>query len=515
MRQQGQRRPDEAALGAHERSQVRGSALLVLGRMLSLAIGMATSVIIVRVLSKADYGAFEYAITLAGAGRVLLSLGQGRLLSRFMAQYDEEGDYPRMFGSMLLAVGTIVVTSAGCITAIYLFADPILRSSVEGDTAVRLVLILIFVAPLEALDQVFVSLFAVFSKPRAIFFRKHLLGPGLQFVVVLVLALTGASVTFLAVGYLVAAIGGILLYVVLMAQVIRERHLAEKFSLRRIILPFKAVFSFSLPLITGELTLLSFKIGGVLVLGMTHGVVEIANYRVVFNPSRLNTAITTTFATLFLPVLARLYARRAMDELRQSYWHTAVFVAVFTFPIFALTGPLSEATTVTLFGERYAESAVVLSILATGYYFNVMLGFNAYALQVAGRIRYLVVVNLTIAALNVGLCFLLAPDYGAVGVALANCFSLVMQNVVNQLALRRSIHTPFIGRECWTAYGLVLVATLFLWGFRVLVHPDIFLSVLVAGLTFLGVLGGSQRALRLGETFPELRRVPILGRMVR
>ena len=50
---------------------------------------------------------------------------------------------------------------------------------------------------------------------------------------------------------------------------------------------------------------------------------EVANYRVAFGPARLNTAITTSFATLFLPVIARLFARGELDELRRSYWHTA------------------------------------------------------------------------------------------------------------------------------------------------------------------------------------------------
>ena len=157
--------------------------------------------------------------------------------------------------------------------------------------------------------------------------------------------------------------------------------------------------------------------GGVFVLAHYHSMSAVADYRVVFSSARLNTAITASFATLFLPVIARLFARGEIDELRRSYWHTAAFVAVFTFPIFALTGPLAPATTVTLFGERYAPSAPVLSILAVGYYVNVVLGFNTYALQVCGRIRFLVLVNVFVAVLNIGLCFLLAPEFAAVGVA--------------------------------------------------------------------------------------------------
>ena len=498
-----------------QRNHVRGSALLVLGRVVALLLGMVTQVIIVRTLSKADFGAFAYALALASAARILLSLGQGRLLSRFMATYSEQRDYPRMFGAMFLAVGTIFATSLLCIGSLYLFSDALIGSAVQGDDAVRLVLILVFLSPLEALDQVFVSLFAVFSKPGAIFFRKHLLAPALRLVVVALLVLTGASVTFLAVGYVLAGLAGFVLYMGLLIRVLREQGLLQELKPRQIVVPFRAVFEFSFPLITGELALLSMTVGGVVVLGWYHSVVEVANYRAVFSSARLNTAITASFSTLFLPVIARLYARSDIDALRRSYWNTAVFVAVFTFPIFALTGPLAPATTVALFGDRYAGSAAVMSMLAVGYYVNVMLGFNAYALQVCARIRYLVGVNLVVAALNIGLCLLFAPALGALGVAAASCMALVVQNLLNQWALRGAIRTSFIDRGCRSCYALIVGGALVLWAFELLASPGLVHSIAAAAVVSLVVLFGSRKALQLADTFPELRRIPLLGKLIR
>jgi O-antigen/teichoic acid export membrane protein len=495
-------------------NHVRGSALLVIGRMLAVLIGMATQVIIVRALTKEAFGAFAYALVLANSARVLLSLGQGKLLSRFMAMYDEQRDYPRMFGAMFLAVGTILCTSTLLMGALFLFTDVLVEPAIDSSVAVTLVLILVFLAPLEALDLVFVSLFAVFSKPRAIFFRKHLMAPGLRLLVVVLLVLAEADVTFLAVGYVLAALAGVLLYLGLLVKVLRDRGLLHEIRPRQIVLPFRAVFQFSFPLITGELALLSTTLGGVLVLGLYHSTIEVANYRSVFSSARLNTAIAASFATLFLPTIARLYERADINRLRGTYWHTAAFVAVLTFPVFALTGPLAGATTVTLFGSRYAGSAPVLAVLAVGYYLNVLLGFNAYTLQVCGRIRYLVWVNMFVAALNVGLCFLFAPQYAAVGVAVANSCALVAQNALNQWALRGSIRSGFIDRQCWGCYAAITVGAGLLWLFSEVASPGMVLSVLAAAVVSLAVLAVSRRALRLGETFPELRRIPLVRRVV-
>jgi O-antigen/teichoic acid export membrane protein len=506
--------PTATGATALGRRHVRGSALLVVGRVVSMFISMATQVLIVRALTKSDYGAFAYALAISSAGSTILSLGQGKLLSRFMAMYEEQKDYARMFGAMALAIGTVVVTSLIGIVAIFAFQGLLLGGTFESAEQVQLVLILIFMSPLEALDQVFVSLFAVFSKPKAIFFRKFLLAPGLRLTVIALLIATDSSVTFLAYGYVVSTLFGVCLYLGLLIKLLADRNLLHAVRPRDIVLPYKAVFAFSFPLITGEIALLSLNVGGVLILGAFHSVVQVANYRAVFNSARLNTAVSGSFVTLFLPVIARLHARNDIDGLRRDYWHTALFVAVLTFPIFALTAPLAPTTTVVLFGERYSASSTVLALLAIGYYVNVCLGFNAYTVQLFGRIRYLVCVNIVVIAMNVALGFLLAPPYAATGIAAANCIALVTQNLLNQWALRGCIGTSWIDRDYLAPYLMIAALAGVLWLFQLVVEPGLILAGAAGAIAWGALLIGSRHWLELGSTFPELRRVPLLGRLV-
>ena len=501
--------------GEMRRSHVRGSTLLVAGRVLTILITTATQVVLVRALTKDDYGAFAYALAIAAAGRTLLSLGQGKLLSQFMAKYEEQGDYNRMFGAMFLAVGTIVVTSTILVGSMFALPGLLIGSAVEGPTTEQVVLILVLLAPLEALDQVFVSLFAVFSNPRAIFVRKYLLTPGLRLVIVLALAFTGSSVTFLAAGYLAAGAFGLAVYVAVFIQVMRRRDLLRHLRPRRIILPFRAVFSFSLPMITGEFLLLSLTVGGVFVLGYYGSAAEVAGYRAVFNPSRLNNAVQQAFLPLFLPLAARLFARSDVDGLRRSYWQTAAFVAVLSFPVFALTGPLAPDLTVLLFGERYADSASILAILSVGYYFSVVLGFNVYVLQVCERIRFLVGVNLFVMVLNIAVSLLLVHRFGGIGVAVANLTALVVQNLLNQWALRRTIGTALIDRRCIRCYLVILAAALTLWAIQAVFEPGLLIGLATAAVASLVVLSASRNAIELGESFPELRKIPVVRLLVR
>jgi O-antigen/teichoic acid export membrane protein len=183
--------------------------------------------------------------------------------------------------------------------------------------------------------------------------------------------------------------------------------------------------------------------------------------------------------------------------------------------VFAVTGPLAPDLTVLLFGEAYADSGPVLALLSIGYYFSAVMGFNTYTLQVCERIRFLVVVNVSVALFNIALSLLLGWQYGAVGVATANMTSLVVLNLLNQWALRRAIGTAFIDRTCVRSYLAIFAGATGLWTFQTLVHPGFAIGLVVAAATSFAVLLASRNAMELGETFPELRNVPLVRRIVR
>jgi O-antigen/teichoic acid export membrane protein len=502
---------DAARMG---RQHVRGSMLLLAGRLLSLLFTTATQVVLVRALSKPDYGVFAYAFTLVASGRILLSLGQGQLLSRFMTKYEEEHDFPRMFGSILLAVGTIFATSTVVLLAYTFFGGPLLGNSLDDPDAIKVLLILMFCAPMQALDQVFVSIFAVFSRPTAIFFRKYIVTPLLQLIVVVAIWQLDGSVFMLAAGYVVTSFLGIALYAVLLVRVLREREILYRFRLRRVILPWKEVFAFSIPTMTTQLEFVITNMGTVVLLAAYGGATDVAAYRAVFPAARLNQVVYQTFVTMFLPMAARLFARGDHKGMRNSYWQTSVFLAVATFPIFIMTTVFAHTTTVTLFGHAYSGSASVLAVTAFGYYFSVTLGFNAYVLQVYGRLRFLVASNAGSLVVNMGLAFLLIPPFGALGAAIAGGGTMVAQNVVNQIVLGRTLRSGGKGESFVRPYLTIAIVTLVLAGFELAVHPGIGIALAVTAVASLVVLRFNRAAMRLASTFPELLKVPLLGRFL-
>jgi hypothetical protein len=90
-----------------------------------------------------------------------------------------------------------------------------------------------------------------------------------------------------------------------------------------------------------------------------------------------------------------------------------------------------------------------------------------------------------------------------------------VQNVLNQWALRRELGTSFIDRSCLGLYAVMAAASVGLWLFRELVHPNLLVGLVAAGLVSLAVLFVSRSAIELSETFPEITRVPVLKWLVR
>lgn len=513
--QTDQQTDQQADYATHQTSrQLRGSSGLVVGRMISLLLGMVTQVLLVRALSRAEYGAFAYTLALIPLLRMIASLGMSKATPRFLSIYDEEGDRPRAAG--LLVMQAAVIVSAGAVLWIAVIGLQGLLSGtlIDDPLAVELLIVMVLMAPIEAFDHLFEALFASFSKPGAIFFRKYILGPSLKILaVLLVLALEG-SVVAMAIGYVVGGFVGLAVYLGVAGKLLRQTGLWEVIRSRRFKLPFGPVFRFSVPLLTAEVLYLSMTTVSVVILGAFAGTDEVASYRAVYPAARLNHMVLWTFSLLFFPLAGRLYAQRNNEGMRQAYQRSSMWVAVLTFPAFIITTAVADQTTVLLFGERYASSGVVLAVLSAGYYVNAIFGFNALVLQTYGRLRFVVVANMSGAVLNVVLSLLLAANYGALGVAWANTLTYVFINVVNQIGLRNTIGAGLIDRVSAIGFLRVALVAAVVWAVALSVEMGPVAAITLAAVASLLLLGWTRRLLRLDEVFPEAKQLPVLKHLV-
>ncbi len=492
------------------RRHLRGSSLLLTGRSLSIGAKFLAQLLIVRHLTTSDFGAWAYALSVVALLGGFASLSMNRSVTRFLAIYHQQGNHRRFFGLIALMAGTILATGLVFVLGVYRFPDVIVWLTSGENRPLALLLFLVFLVPLEALDHLVIAIFATFDRARAIFVRRYLLAPGLQLAVVFSLVALDAGVVFLAVGYLAATAAGVLIYGGLAVRLLGEQGLLTELRRGGHEVPAREVASFTVPLMTSDWLSGLMGSSGVLLLGYFYSTEDIALFKAVVPVAAMNLIVMQSFALLYTPSASRLFADRDYAGIRDLYWRTATWIAVLTFPIFALSAFASTPLTVTLFGDRYAGSGPILTVLAAGYYFQAALGFNGSTLKVLGRLKYLVVINLLAIVTNVILAVLLVPAAGAMGAAVALCGTMIAHNVFKQVGLRMATGISLLNPRYAVCYGTVVAGAVTLFLVRLWVSDSLLVLGAVSALVSLAILGATRGTLQIAQVFPELRRVPLL-----
>ncbi|NOT30727.1 MAG: oligosaccharide flippase family protein, partial [Planctomycetes bacterium] len=497
---------------AGARGFIRGSGLFLVGRLIAVIVNFAVVVLAVRYLSKVDYGALGWAQSIAGTGASLVLLGLNRGVSRFTAIHHEREEYGPMFGTMALALGT--VTGLGIVVALAaLGLRDLLEHHVSSDLSVGLLMVLIALVPLDALDALFETLMAVFAKVRAIFFRRYVLAPLLKLVAVLLVMAFQGSVTMLAMAYVVAGLIGITLYVLMLWRVLAEQGLLAHLRSQRLVLPVRTLFGFSLPVMSTDLIQNLEVTMVVVLLERFRDTAAVAEFKVALGVSVLCLLVFQNSKILFKPYASRLYARGDDAGLGDLYWRSAAWITIVSFPVFAVCVFLGEPLMVRLYDHDYTGAGVLLAILATGKYVNAALGMNTYTLQVHARVWLIVSINVATLVVGLGLCLLLIPRHGVLGGAIATSAAVVFRNAMNQAALARTTSIGFFPRQAQQLYGSVLAGVAVLAVVR-LASDSLFVLVPAVAIVSALLPRINRRYLDIANTFPELARVPLVGRFL-
>ncbi|MCG8608102.1 flippase [bacterium] len=418
------------------KKQIRGSSLLLFGRFISVGLNFASQVLMVRHLSQADYGAFAYGLAVVAFFHGFSSLGLRRGITRFIPIYHEKKEYNKLAGTLVLTVGTIIVIGAIIISAIWISPEALARLIKDETQSVNLLLIMIFLVPITAFDELIIALFASFSNPKVIFFRKYIVAPVLKLSVVLLLIWLNSSARFLAYGYTTAMALGVVIFVGIFIRLLRREGLWQRMSLKTMNVPAKEIFAFTLPLLTSDLVTIVMHSADTMLLGFFHGTAQVAAYQVILPAAHFNKIPMMSFAILYTPLAARLFAQDDFKGINDLYLRTAIWMAVLSFPIFALTFSMAEPLTVMLYGARYESSWIFMTLFALGYYFNVALGFNGLTLKVLGKVKYVVILNVSAAVCSLLLAVILIPKLGALGATIASASTMIIHNIFKQAGLR-------------------------------------------------------------------------------
>jgi O-antigen/teichoic acid export membrane protein len=506
---------ERASAAGVERRYLRGSGLLLLGRIVAIGLNFAVQVLTVRYLTKADYGAFAYALAAVSMGSLTLHLGLEKAVPRLVPIYYERADYPRMFGSIALVTGTVWGLGLSLVFLLFGLRGVIGGTIVTDPQSLAVLLILIVLAPVGAYTTILEHMVAVFSSPRSIFFRRHVLGPGLKLAAVLAVIVSTGNVHQLAYGYVAGGLIGMWVYVTILLREWRRKGLLRQLRPGRLELNARELFGFGLPLLAADVAMIMRSSLVVILLAYFHSTTAVAEFRAVLPVARLNMLVYEAFGLLFVPLAARMFARNEREGISDLYWKSALWIAVLTFPVLAVTCSLAEPATLLLFGSRYSGAGILLAVLAVGHYFHAALGFNAAALRVHGKLGIVVVTEILAGLTAVTLSLLLIPRYGALGAAIGTTATLILYNVFTHLGLWfgntgiQLVEGRFV--RVYAIATLLMVVVLFA---DRLVNPPVYASFAAAAAVSLLLIRSARHLIRPEATFPELLRIPLVRQLL-
>jgi len=489
---------------------MRGSSFLLFGRMLSVLINFATQVLTVRYLSKADFGAFSWAIAVISMGSTIALLSQHKALAHFLPIYLEQDDQPAQRGTILLAIGSTLGVGISIVAVTFALHGFLNDSFISDPLSIALLLILVTLVPLQGFDSLLHSVFAVLASPRAIFMRRHILSPMLRLAAVLGIIAIDGDVRGLAYGYLVAGLLGVTTYGLLLRKLLLSLHLIGPKSSPGVRVPSREMYRYGLPLLTTDLTWFLSTTVVILILESLWGTQGVAEYRAVVPLASLNLLILENVRLLYVPIASRLLARNDPASVDQLFARTSAWIAVMTFPVFAMCAFLPDFITVALFGDRYKSAAPILAVLATGQYLSAVLGVNLLTLNAFARVRFIAKANFVVAGVSLILLFALVPAMGPLGAGIATAATLVFNGLINQVGLIRL--TP-VGRLRGSHLAVLVAITGISIGlvFLRLATDNVLLLAVSIAVVSIGLLRWSRDTLHIADTFPELRKIPGMG----
>jgi O-antigen/teichoic acid export membrane protein len=483
---------------------IRSSSVLLVGRVLTLALNFGSYLLLARYLSRANYGAMSYALAVVSFLQGFATFELSSALSRWLPLYRERGQYGAAYGSVALAVAFVLVTS-GLVAAALMLGVPRLGAHLIDDPqARRLLVILALLIPIQSVDTVITSLFAILGETRTLLIRGSILAPGLRIGLVAVLVAVRANVSVLAWGYLAISAIGLVYCAWSLWQTVRARGLLRRCRPSEIVYPVRTLFAFASPLVVTVLVWSLMESSDALMLGYFHGVEAVAGFRAVMPLAQLNKVATVAFGAMFLPAASSLYARGEQQHLSDLYWRTAVWMAALSFPVFLFTFSFARPTASLLLGHRYLDSVPVLSILSLGYFVNAALGFNGLTLKTFNKLRFTVCIDLAAAVLNVAVNLLLIPRWGAVGAASGTCATMIVHNVLKQFGLWKYTGIPALSRPYVPAYAALFGLPPLLLALQALLPPTLWIALPLGAAAIVVALWSSRRVLAIGVMFPEL-----------
>ena len=414
------------------RSLARGLGVVVILEVAAVPIRFVLQVVLARLCGPDAYGTYTVALTWAQMLAIPAGVGLSGVVLRYVPLYKVRGDWPRLAG--LIVQSRRITVGAGAVLGLAGLTWVALGGSGSIN---RMSLVLAFAAtPLLALSTLQTETLRGGGNVIGARVMTTVFQPVLVLCAALLAAVLGDGLTGVtALSSLVAATA--------VAVALQEATLRRTYrEVRRGVEVLWATAEWLRvggQLLVIKLFQMVLNLSDVLIVGVLLDVRSAGFYAVATKTAALGGLVTQAVNMAVPPVIARAYAEDDTKTIQtQLRWSARIafvpsFMLAVAMAVFA--GPILR-----VFGGSFGAAASALAILAVGRLATAWTGPVGTTLSVTGHQRINVRVYGLAAALQVGLDFLLIPQFGIAGAAIANSAAIVFWNFALYMYVMRCLN---------------------------------------------------------------------------
>ncbi len=496
------------------RRSVRTFSVLTVGRVLSLLIGIATVVIIARLLGPSGYGVFTIAFAFFMFVSAASNFGFGQYLIKHLSEAEDRRDkeaFAKSLGAAFVAVVGIglVLTVIG-IAASGPVSGLLNISGVDQPLLVIAASIVFFAMMYGSSDYALVGV-GKNAAAAAVEILENVVMLAASVALVLMGFGPEGAMAGILVSYLVAgAIGTYLIF-----------RFARRSMRVRVNIPsardLRKAFAFSLPIAGNNFLNNSMPSFGTLLLGFFVTAYDLGNFGIALRARTMLAIFYTTAAVSLIPTLTLAASRggKSSGKLEHVYNKSMVYSVLASVPIITYLGVYSTALVYLFISQSFGTAPLYLSLIALGTIIGVV-GVYATSMFIArAKTSKLIVYSGICAVAQVISLVLLVPSWGVLGAIVSLffvesivCDYLFLRGVKKVLGLRTDYMS--LARAFVSNIAMALVFALGLYSSNLAVQLLFGLVALIIAYPFFLALFGSVRRDDMEILRRALGRLPVL-----
>jgi len=430
------------------RISARGSVILSLGMVTSNLIMALATFIIAGLLPRSDYGLYSVILVVPSFFSLFQGLGTNLAIIKYVAQYRSEGRRREIrniltYGLIFNLLVSILLAVASFLSADYLAGEVFHRPGVGF--LIKVISIGIFMTSMIAtFNSIFVGFERMEFNSLTMILQavsKCLLSPTL---ILLGYGLLGVIMGDVASSTITAAFSFALFILYFYRRIASNED--DNLDVEEASMKFSTSLygTLSLMLRYGLPLSASTILNGILtqfynfMMAIHCSDVEIADYRMATNFTVLINFFIFPISTVLFPAFSKLSIDRDRGTLRVVFQSSVKYSALLVVPASVVVMALSKPLVCTLFGEKFHDAPLYLSLIAISYLY-VGAGRLTIDSLINGQGRTDVTLKLTLIMLSVGvpLGLLLIPQYGIIGLITTSLVSMVPSLAVGLWWVRR------------------------------------------------------------------------------